>query len=244
MKTYKCVIIDDEPYAVKFLTNYVEALPNLSLLKSYTDPLEALADLSGAQSVDLVLLDIHMPILTGLDLSYKIRCKTNKLVFTTGYREYGYDAYEADADAYLLKPYTLSKFAATIGKLFPNNQSIIEPPLTEFFFVKNKNDGKKLIKVAFVDVVAVESKQNYILIHTISEGILTHLSLSEISKTLSLYSCFVQFQRSFIISKNHINYIYGNTIRMNTGLELTVGDYYRRDFAAFMAEKIIKAGRS
>jgi DNA-binding LytR/AlgR family response regulator len=241
MKNYTCIIIDDEPLAIKWITDYVNSMPNLMLIKAYTNPLEALADLSGSVSVDLVLLDIKMPLISGIDLSRKIRAKTKKLVFTTAYKRFGYEAFEAEADAFLLKPYSLSKFAATIGKLFPEgNQYPSEPGPTDFFFAKNNIDNYKLVKVRYLDIVAVESKQNYIMIHTTETKILTHMSLTEISKILNKFSGFAQFQRSFIVGKNHIEHINGNTIKMINGLEISVGDYYRKDFLAFLADKVLK----
>jgi len=144
-----------------------------------------------------------------------------------------------------LKPYTLAKFAGTIGRLFQQDMdSRIEPNLGDnFFFVKNKDENLRLVKVKFDDVVAVESKQNYVLIHTLNKKILTYMSLTEISKTLRQLKNFVQFQRSFIIGKSHIESIDGNTIRMVNGLQITVGDYYKKEFQIFLTEKLIKAGR-
>ena len=95
----------------------------------------------------------------------------------------------------------------------------------------------------YSDVVAVESKQNYVLIHTLSKNILTHISLTEISKSFSLFPFFVQFQRSFIINENYIDSIDGNSIKMVGGLQLTVGDYYRKDFTKFLTDKLIKPER-
>jgi DNA-binding LytR/AlgR family response regulator len=245
MKKHTCIIIDDEQYSIEWLSKYVEALPNLVLLKSYTDPLEALFELSDDIPVDLVLLDIKMPLISGIDLSRKIRTKTHKLVFSTAYKRYGYEAYEAEADGYLLKPYTLSKFASTIDKLF--SKPILHQPIPlpdDYFFAKNVDDNFKLVKIRYIDIVAVESKQNYIMIHTERNKILTHMTLTEISRSLQKFPLFAQFQRSFIISKHHIDYVYGNTLKMTNGLEITVGEFYRKDFSAFLSEKLIKGKTS
>jgi len=241
MKKYKCIIIDDEQYSINWLSEYVTSVPNLHLIKAYTDPFEALSELSAQAPMDLILLDIKMPMISGIDLSRKIRAKTQKLVFSTAYRRFGYDAYEVEADGYLLKPYSLSKFAATIAKLFPEEtRSAPEPKSEDYFFAKNTNDNYKLIKIRYLDIIAIESKQNYIMIHTEYQKVLTHMTLTEMAKDLNRFSRFSQFQRSFIISKAHIDFIYGNTIKMTNGLEITVGEFYRKDFSAFLSEKLIK----
>ena len=245
MNINKCIIIDDEPYAIEGLKNYIGSIPNLTLFKSYTDPVQALIDLSASDMVDLILLDIDMPKITGIELSKEIRQKTRKLVFTTSYTQYGYQAFEVEADAYLLKPYTLSKFAATIAKLFPKDEKLmLDGNVTDdYFFVKNKDDNLKIVKIRYDDVIAVESKQNYVMIHTLTKKVVTYMSLTEISKIFRPLQKFEQFQRSFIIGKDHIDSIDGNTIKMVNGLQITIGEYYKKDFAIFLTEKLIKARR-
>lgn len=241
MKKYNCIIIDDEPYAVARLENYVKSIPYLNHMKSYTEPMQAIADLTIADPLDLVLVDIRMPLITGLDVSRKIRSKVDKLIFTTAYSEYGYEAFELDADAYLLKPYTLSKFAATIAKVFPNEKTNYQFNMeADYFFTKNNDDGYKIVKIKYSEIIAVESKQNYVIIHTPVQKIKTHLSLTEMAKILEPFPSFTQLQRSFIVGLDHIVFIYGNTVRMTTGLEITVGDYYRKNFNDFLANKMIK----
>lgn len=245
MKKYKCIIIDDEPYAVAWLENYVNSIPYLNHMKSYTEPLKAIAELANGEPIDLVLLDINMPLITGLDVSRKIRSKVDKLVFTTAYSEFGYEAFEVDADGYLLKPYTLSKFAATIAKVFPNEKSHFKISMdADYFFTKNNEDGYKIVKIKYRDIVAVESKQNYVIIHTQMQKVKTHISLTEMTKILEPFPWFAQLQRSFIVGLDHIVFIYGNTVRMATGLEITVGDFYRKNFSDFLGEKMIKGRTS
>lgn len=241
MKKYTCIIIDDEQYAIEALSGYIHSLPSLILQKAYLDPLIALEEISAGANVDLMLMDIDMPLISGIDLSHQLRRSTRKLVFTTGYSHYGYQAFEAQADGYLLKPYTLSKFAATIGRLFAADAAALPAASSDqFFFAKNRNDDYKWVKIDLNSIIAVESKQNYVMIHTVKGNVLTHMSLTEVSAVLKSYEGFVQFQRSFLISIRHIDYIYGNMIRMSGGLEITVGDYYRKDFQLFLQKRLLK----
>ena len=245
MVKYKCIIIDDEAHSIEGLKKYIELIPSLILVKCYTDPLQALLELSGAERVDLILMDISMPHITGIELSKQVREKTDKLIFTTAHTKYGYEAFEVSADAYLLKPYSITKFASTIAKLFPPKPEIEEDKnqFDDYFFVKNKDENHKLIKVRYKDVIAVESQQNYVMIYTVKQKILTYMSLTEIANILGQFPDFVKYHRSFILNKEHIDSIIGNTLRMANGVQITVGENFRKDFTAFMEKKLLKAGR-
>ena len=208
--------------------------------------MQALVEISAIDKVDLMLLDIDMPQISGIELSKEIRQKTDKLIFTTAHTKYGYEAFEVDADAYLLKPYSLAKFTACILKLFPGHALPEKEPIideNDYFFVKNKEDNLKLVKIKYKDVVVAESKQNYVMIYTVAHRLLTYMSLTELAKILYKHQGFLQLHRSFIIGKEHIVSIDGNTIKMINGISVTVGEFYRKEFHDFLSGKLIKAGR-
>lgn len=245
---YKCVIIDDEPHAIEGLTKYIDSVPELVLIKSYTDPLLALKDFDQIGPVDILFLDIDMPKINGIELSKEIKNKTQKLIFTTAHTKYAYEAFEVNADAFLLKPYSLGKFIITINKLFPEKK--LDEKTDEniavkkdFFFVKSREDDLKILKIRYADIVAVESKQNYIMIYTITKKVLTYMSLTEIAKILNTMPGFMQLHRSFIISQDQIETIDGNLVKMINGIRISVGDHYRKEFNAFVADKLIKTGK-
>ena len=169
-----CILIDDEPHAIAALKDYLSHVPDIEIVGAYLDPIEALKAIINTILVDLVLLDVNMPKLSGVELASLIRSKTRKLVFTTGHAKYAYDAFEVQADAYLLKPYSLTKFLDTIHKL--NLKDNLEDNL-EYFFVKSRGDNLKMIKVFYKDIIAVESQLNYITIHTLNKKIITYMSL-------------------------------------------------------------------
>jgi len=245
---YKCIIIDDEPHAIEGLKKYIESVSELILFKSYTDPLLALKDFDRIEPVDIIFLDIDMPKINGIELSKEIKNKTKKLVFTTAHTKYAYEAFEANADAFLLKPYSLGKFIITINKLFPEkaiDEKVGENTVIkkDFFFVKSKEDDLKILKIRYADIVAVESKQNYVMIYTATKKVLTYMSLTEIAKILNTMPGFMQLHRSFIISQDQIETIDGNFVKMVNGIRITVGDNYRKEFNAFVADKLIKTGK-
>lgn len=239
-----CIIIDDEIHAIEALKKYVSAIPELEVVDTYTDPLKALSALRVSKPVDLILMDVDMPGISGIELSREIRNKTDKLVITTSHTKYGYEAFEVAADAYLLKPFSLGKFLITISKLFPTSAECEEQDKIDkdFFFVRSKED-QNLVRIRYKDVIVVESKLNYVKIHTTEKNILTYMPLNEIAKALNTSNGFIRFQRSFIMGQDHIESIEGNTIKMTNDQKITVGEYYRKDFHDFVNERLIKAKR-
>jgi len=241
---YTCIIIDDEQHAVDALEKYVAKLPNFQLLACFTDPIEAFHSITTLGHIDLILLDIDMPEINGIELSIALRGKTSRLVFTTGHSRYGYEAFKADADDFLLKPYTFGEFLLSVSKLFPAmNENEAQKVPAGSFFVKSKGEHSTILNIRFEDIIAVESQMNYVMIHTINRKVLAYMTLSEMAQILFPQPGFQRFQRSFIIAERYIDSITGNCIRMSTGLQMTVGDYYRKDFTRFVSEKLIKTGR-
>ena len=118
-----CLIVDDEPLARKLLSDYVQKVPYLKLLRTCSDPMEAL-DFLRDNPVDLLFLDIHMPEITGLTL-LKILQKKPWVILTTAYSEYALESYDLDVVDYLLKPITLERFLKAMEKEI-SNQSLLE----------------------------------------------------------------------------------------------------------------------
>jgi len=245
-KKISCIIVDDEPHAIDGLKRYVASIPELEIVKTYIDPVKAMLDIVNGEPVDLILLDVDMPGITGIELGESVKAKTTKLVFTTAHSKYAYEAFKVEADDFLLKPYSLAQFLKTINKLFPRKIAETEIESSDngdFMFIKSKEDNLRLIKIRYKDIVAVESKLNYVQIHTLEKSVTTYMSLSEMAKKLNQFDWFMQFQRSFIIAPEYIEYIEGNAIKMQNGTRITVGEYYKKYFNDFIDSKLIKARR-
>ncbi|KQS28508.1 LytTR family DNA-binding domain-containing protein [Pedobacter sp. Leaf194] len=243
----KCIVIDDEIHALNGIKSYIGTLKNLHLVNVFTDPLQALTEIVSGPDVDIIFMDVDMPMISGIELSKAVRHKTAKLVFTTSHSKYAYEAFEMHANAYLLKPYTFARFAETINRLFPQLPSQIHSAVKreeDFFFIRNKNDNNNLIKVRYEAILAVESLQNYVRIYTMNEVIVSYIGLSEIKEILKDFPNFIQAHRSFLISKNHIEKVDGNTVKMQNQLTVNLGSNYRDVVLAFIKGKTIKTGRS
>jgi len=243
----KCIVIDDDIHALNGIKSYFKNLSNIQLIQSYTDPIQALNEITAGPALDIIFMDVDMPMISGIELSKAIRHKTDKLIFTTSHSKYAYEAFEINASAYLLKPYTFARLAETINRLFPHTPST--PNVTvkqedDYFFVRNKSEKNSLIKVRYTDIIAVESLQNYVRIFTLNETIVSYIALSEIKIILNNYPNFAQAHRSFIIAKNYIEKVEGNTLKMQNNLTINVGNSYRESIQEYIKEKTIKTNRS
>jgi len=238
-----CVIIDDEKHAVELLADYIETLPNLSLLKSFTDPLKALMDITVEDNIDIIFMDVDMPGMTGLDLSAAIRDKTKFLVFTSAHAKYAIDAFGVQANEYLLKPISMSKFALMINRLLKSDMDLKRASRDEDFFFIKTDQVQKYIKINLKDLVAIEGLNNYVKIHTVNGMHIAYLTMKELEVKLDGNSSFIRVQRSFIISMDFINKVEGAFITLNNKLEVPLGTTYKKNFFSFLDRKTLKSTR-
>ena len=236
----KCVIIDDEQHAIDVLKFYTDKIPDLDVLQTFINPIDAIVFLNSTP-VDLVFLDINMSNISGFEF-LKIYNKGN-IVLTTAYSDYAINSYEYDVIDYLLKPFSFERFVASYQKTLnrSNNNSLNQDSshYSDFLFLKTDRD--KMIKVDFEQIIYVEGLKNYICVHTISGQIITLLNMKDIEKYLP-YQKFIRVQRSFIVNMNFVNSIEGNKIILsntnNTIIQL--GITYRENFMKYLDSFMIK----
>ena len=244
---FNCIAVDDDQENLELLSEYLSSLENYTLLKSFTDPIKAMNYIRDNDDLDVVFMDIEMPKMSGLELSRIIRHRTRHLILTTAHAKYAVDAFDVEADAYLLKPFSLSRFASVLSKLQSRKiMTLREDNMTEeeFFFIKSKNDKSKLVKIRFEEIIAIESVQNYISIYTLNKNIVAHITLTKIKEILKPKNYFIQIHRSFIISKNYLEEIENNIIKMANDLRIAIGENYRDDLSGFVKQKTIRTGRN
>ncbi|WP_316811805.1 LytTR family DNA-binding domain-containing protein [Pedobacter heparinus] len=238
-----CVIIDDEKHAVDLLADYIETMPNLQLLKYFTDPLKALMDITLEDNIDILFMDVDMPGMTGLDLSLAIRYKTKYLVFTTAHSKYAIDAFGVQANEYLLKPISMSKFALMINRLLKSETDLRREMREEDFFFIKTDQVQKYVKINMRDLVAIEGLNNYVKIHTVNGMHIAYLTIKELEAKLEGNSSFIRVQRSFIISMDFINKVEGASITLNNKLEVPLGTTYKKQFLTFLERKTLRSNR-
>nr|WP_315421393.1 LytTR family DNA-binding domain-containing protein [uncultured Pedobacter sp.] len=224
---YTCLAIDDESSALEIITDYVAAQPQLKLLKSYSIAETALKEIEILKKpVDVIFLDIEMPSMNGLDLANLIKHKTNKLVFTTAHAAYAINAYELEADAFLLKPFSQTKFDQTIKKLFSTPTLIQTERNEDFILLKSAEQRNRFIKIKLDKIYAIEAQERDIKVHLEEEIIFSNSSFAEALALLSPEKGFSQVHRSFIIAENQVKALERSYIIMNNGIRITIGRKY------------------
>lgn len=217
-----CIILEDEPLALKRTKEYVEKIPYLDLIQSFDNGFEAIGFLR-EQHVDLIFLDIKMDELTGIQLLESLENKPYVIV-TTAYSEYAIKGYELNVTDYLLKPFSIERFIQAVEKVSNQISSKTENQ-HDFFFVKT---DYKIDKVFFKDIYFIEGMRDYRNIQTESKKILTLQTFGDLEKELPP-SLFCRVHKSFIIPFNKIDTIERNRIRIKDKW-IPISETYKEDF--------------
>lgn len=200
-----CLIVDDEPIAREILTSYVAKVPQLELINTCANAMQAF-EIINKNPIDLLFLDINMPEVTGLSLAKSINQTKTKIIFTTAYREYAIDGFDLRAVDYLLKPIAFDRFLKAVNAYF--EISTIDTTATSkdvvdhsFIFVRA---DRKMIKINFSDILYIESLSDYIKIHTTESVIVTRETISNIETKIPSKD-FIRVHRSYIIAISKIS---------------------------------------
>lgn len=226
-----CLIIDDEPLAIKLLSNYVNKTDGLELVKTFSNPIEGLQFL-GEELVDLVFLDIQMPELTGIQFM-KIMNKKTHFILTTAYNQYALEGYEFDVVDYLLKPISIDRFIIAVNKAKERILSKETIPValapaestTHYIFVKTEY---KVKKIDLSDILYFEGMGDYINIQTVSGKILTLENIKSFTKRLP-ENRFIRIHKSYIISLEKIDFIERNRVVIHEKY-IPIGNTYQEKF--------------
>lgn len=255
MEKIRCLAVDDEPLALDILANYINKMPSLTLVKTCTDPLEALSLIQQGK-VDLLFLDIQMPTLTGIQFLRVMngKCKT---ILTTAYSEYALEGYEYDVADYLLKPISFERFLKAVQKAVgqlavvseqpsvsreqplvgssqssignENTDTLSSPTTTQqqldFIFVKTEY---KIQKINLSDILYLEGLKDYVSIYTTAERILTLQTMKKMEEMLPS-NRFVRVHKSYIVSLEKIETIERQRIFIGKNT-IPVGDSFQKDF--------------
>lgn len=206
----KCIIVDDNKMARMALRQLVSQLPQLELVAESSDATEALDTLDNTQ-IDLLLLDIEMPGMSGLDLIKKLGTNRPLIIFTTAKTDYAVEAFELNVVDYLVKPITLPRLKQAVEKVTETLESNKEEVKVEeqgFVFVK---DNGVLKRISIEDILFLEAMGDYVKVHTPQKFHVVHATLKSIEEKLPA-SKFIRVHRSYIVAINKIDYIQEGTI--------------------------------
>lgn len=224
----RCLLIDDEPPALKVLANYISNINGLEIAGQCKNAIEAL-DVLHQKTVDLIFLDIKMPKILGTEF-LKNLSHPPKVIFVTAYRDYAVEGYELDAVDYLVKPVSFERFIKAISKVnrLMGRESIAttdQKAIQEaFVYLKVDRDMKKVL---LNEIVYIESWKDYVkLFLSNGKNLLVKQSISAMENLLSEHK-FLRVHRSYMVSLNKISGYNGIAVQLETK-EIPIGRLYKQ----------------
>jgi DNA-binding LytR/AlgR family response regulator len=238
MKT-RCLIVDDEPLAIKVIESHISKVPNLELVGSCQNAVEAF-DLLLKKKIDLVFLDVEMPEISGVDLLKSLN-NGPAVIFITAYRDFALDAFELDAIDYLLKPVSFERFFKAVSKYFQwkgseglevKNSDSLNQHEAPFIYVRS---DRKVLKILLQDILFIESLKDYVKIHLEGETIITKEKISNLEDKLP-EDQFIRAHRSFLVASKYIKAFTSETIEVKNH-EIPIGRTYKNSVLSFLGYK-------
>jgi two-component system, LytTR family, response regulator len=228
MSKVRCILIEDEPLAVKVLVDYIADVPFLDLLATFKDAILA-ADYLSQNNVDLIFLDINLPKLKGMSF-LKTLVNPPAVIITTAYHQYAVEGFNLNVTDYLLKPIEFERFLVAVTKVrtvhVSKQEPVDEPGPRDFVFI---NVQKKKVKILFSEIVFIESQREYIKIRTTGNEYISKMSTHEIEAILPAH-LFKRVHRSFIVSIRRIESYTAEMIEID-GVSIPIGKGYRDGMA-------------
>jgi DNA-binding LytR/AlgR family response regulator len=224
MQKIHCVIADDEQLSRDILKAYIERTAQLQLMAECRNGMEVF-DVLKQQKVDLLFLDIQMPVLTGIEL-LKTMLHPPKVILVTAYREFALEGYELNVLDYLLKPVSFTRFLKAVDKYStPPNGSAPVSRTETIPFIDVRSD-KKTIRVPLPDIVSLEGMKDYVRIQTMTASIITHQTLQYFEDQLPKDQ-FIRVHRSYIIALEKVTAFTASSVEVR-GKEVPIGAFYQQ----------------
>ena len=245
-----CIIVDDEPLAVRLLESFVNKTPDLQLVGSFTDSVEAINVIKELKP-DLLFLDIQMPDMSGMELAHVVPAET-KIIFTTAFKEYAYESYEVSALDFLLKPIRYNKFISAVEKARQwfghklnnqnnqnnqnnlNIQNIQKEPHGKQETVFLRVDGE-FRQVALSKIIYVCGMKDYVMFYLSDEKrpLITHLTMKSVEDMLPS-TLFMRISRSYIVALDKIKSVDRNECVYIGDEIIKVTDAYHEKFISYL----------
>lgn len=216
MSSIRCLLVDDEHFALALLEKFIGDTPGLEIIASCKSPIRAVEVLQ-REPVDLLFLDIQMPILSGTNLLRAVSLKP-VTIFTTAYAQHAAEAFDLDAVDYLLKPYSFERFTQAVNKAKDalGRRQPVQPD--DCLTVKA---DRQWVKIAMTDIHYVEGWKEYVKIFTGTGKIITLESLNNLENTLPV-DHFLRVHKSYIVAKNKVERLAGDELVLRDGARVPV----------------------
>jgi DNA-binding LytR/AlgR family response regulator len=233
MNKIRCLIVDDEPLAIKLIENHIKKIERLEVVDRCNNAIKAF-EILNSREIDLLFLDIKMPSMTGLEFLRTVK-HPPKTILTTAYREFALDGYDLEVLDYLLKPITFERFFKAIDRFIrdsnsSNNSKNLTLGSEEFMLIKS---GIKHHKVLLDSIVYIESTKDYIRVHLDDgDAIESKYRISAIEEDLKEKG-FLRVHRSFIIRTEKIKAFSNHEIDVSS-VEIPIGASYREEVSKFL----------
>lgn len=226
-----CIIIDDEPLARAEMRSLIKEASTIEILGDFSNALTALEFLK-TNDIDLIFLDIEMPLVTGLEFAEQLP-KQSLIIFTTAYSQYALKSYELDAIDYLLKPIEKHRLEKAIQKAELYNQLLsqstikntIESNTNDFLFIKS---DRRFYKLNFDEIKFIEGLKDYVVIHTKTQKLITAMNLKTTHQKLPAQN-FLRVSKSYVVNINFIDSFDNHNIFVDES-EIPLGEVFRAEF--------------
>jgi DNA-binding LytR/AlgR family response regulator len=233
---WKCIIVDDEPVARKVLEEYIADVDYLELSGKAENPLKA-STLLDSEDIDIMFLDINMPKMNGIEF-LKTSPTLPITIMTSAYSDYAVESFELNVLDYLVKPFAFERFVKACSKARDYIRLLQkrEPVTENYFFVKCNGIIEKL---HYEELIWVEARQNYVVLHTESRKLVVYLTMKSISEQLPEY-LFLKIHKSTIINVSRIKSVEGNVINMGSCSVVISQNLYEEVMSKVLKGRMIK----
>ncbi len=234
----RCLVVDDEPLAIKLLEDHISSVPFLSLVQTYTNPLEALVSIN-TTPVDLIFLDIQMPQLNGIQFMQLLQNRA-QVIITSAYHQYAIEGYEHNVVDYLLKPIAFERFYKAVEKAYSlknptasvTKPEELHPTTGGYIFIKVET---KMVRVELDDIFYIEGLKNYVSIYTKTQRIVTLQVMKQLEEVLPT-NRFVRVHKSFIVALDKINVIERQELHIKDQI-IPIGNTYLEHFNKLLEKR-------
>lgn len=229
--TYTCVLVDDEPPSHQVLRSHIERIPNLKLVAGFYNAKDAGRYLK-ANDTDILLLDIQMPEVTGIDFLRSLEVKPIT-IFTTAFRDYAFEGFELGVIDYLLKPVQFERFEMAIQRAVDFiHMSRPENAIDFEILIKS---GTKKVLVDYRKIIYAQGLKDYTILHTAEKKYVVKGSVKAFEEYLPS-DYFIRVHKSFIVARNQVKLVHKNKIEL-MNVSIPIGRSYKEALDNFLQRK-------